>query len=440
MKKMALVLAGFMLMLGCTTNTTQKKENAMLPPSELGPKKVSLENKDGKYRLYVEGKEFYVKGAGLEFGDIDALGAHQANSFRTWRTENGERDAMDILDQAYKNGLMVMMGLEVGRERHGYSYDDTAWVQKQFEYLKGEVLRLKDHPAMLAWAVGNELNLQTTDLRVYDAVNDIAKMIHELDPNHPTTTTTAGIGRREADYIKEHCPEIDFLSVQMYGDIVNLQQRLEDAGWEGPYMVTEWGATGHWEVYTTPWGANVEQTSREKAQAFTDRYNNAIAVDTVNCLGSYVFLWGQKQERTPTWYGMFLESGEETETVDAMHFIWNGEWPENRCPLLNYFSLNGKKGTDNITLKEGDRLDVLVDADDPDGDALVYHWEIIPESTDLGMGGDHESRPDTVMKREGSATESFDLPAMPGAYRIYIYVLDGNNHAATANIPFFVEV
>jgi len=44
-----------------------------------------------------------------------------------------------------------------------------------------------------------------------------------------------------------------------------------------------------------------------------------------------VFSLGQKQERTPTWYGMFLSSGEATETVDVMEYIWTGRWPEIRA-------------------------------------------------------------------------------------------------------------
>ncbi len=397
-------------------------------------------NESGYYRLFVDKQEFYVNGAGLEFGDIEALARYGGNSFRTWRTTNENEDALEVLDRAHQNGLMVLMGLDVARERHGFDYDDPDQVRTQFEYLKGEVERLKDHPAMLGWAIGNELNLEATNLKVYDAVNDLSKMIHEIDPNHPTTTTTAGIGKREVDYMKEHCTDIDFLSIQMYGDIVNLQARISDAGWEGPYMVTEWGATGHWEVARTEWDVAIEQTSKEKAEAFIERYKLAIQSDPVNCMGSYVFLWAQKQERTPTWYGMFLANGNVTETVDAMQYIWTGAWPANRCPTLESFVLDERTAYDNVRLKAGDTYKAEVQAKDYEGDPLSYRWEVLPESTDLGMGGDYETTPETLLSMEvGQAEIELDAPKNPGAYRLFIYVTDDGGRSATANIPFFVE-
>ncbi len=201
------------------------------------------------------------------------------------------------------------MGLEVGRERHGFDYNDTAGVKRQFEFIKGEVLKYKDHPALLAWGIGNELNLWYKNKKVWYAVNDIAKMIHEVDGNHPATTMLSGIGKDEIDYIKDNCPDIDFICIQMYGDVINLEKRINDAGWDGAYAVTEWGATGHWEVARTEWNIPIEQTSSEKADVILERWEKAIYSNKTHCLGSYVFFWAQKQERTPTWYGFFLETG-----------------------------------------------------------------------------------------------------------------------------------
>src|SRR5690606_12293825 len=110
------------------------------------------------------------------------------NSIRTW----GTRSAQEILDRAHELGMTVTLGLGVTGERHGFDYSDEEAVAAQLERVRLDVLRYKDHPALLIWAIGNELNLNARNPAVWDAVNDISKMIHELDPNHLTTTTLAG--------------------------------------------------------------------------------------------------------------------------------------------------------------------------------------------------------------------------------------------------------
>ena len=87
------------------------------------PVKVKLK-RNGKYQLLVNNEPFYIKGAGLEFGKIPTVAKHDGNSFRTWRTENGKQSGKEVLDEAHKNGLMVTMGIEVARERHGFDYND----------------------------------------------------------------------------------------------------------------------------------------------------------------------------------------------------------------------------------------------------------------------------------------------------------------------------
>lgn len=405
--------------------------------------KVELKYKNGRYMIYRGRKAFYINGAGCEFGDIQNLASHGANSFRTWRTVNGKEPARSILDKAQANGLTVMMGIEVGRERHGFDYHDTVWVKQQFERIKEEVIRYKDHPALLAWGIGNELNLDYSNKKVWNAVNDIAKMIHEIDGNHLTTTMLAGIGKNEVDYIRENCPDLDFLCIQMYGDIENLAKRIEDAGYTGPYVITEWGATGHWEVPKTEWGIPVEQTSSEKADAILRRWNNNIISNKTHCLGSYVFLWEQKQERTPTWYGFFLETGEETEPVDVMEYVWTGKWPENRVPRLDSIKLDHKTRYDNIYLLPGKEYLLEYSATDFEKDQLTVKCEILADVSEFwGQGGDFEHRPETLFKMEGlkySGQLIIKTPEKTGPYRVFVYIFDGHNNAAYANVPFYVK-
>ncbi|RYD79855.1 MAG: hypothetical protein EOP55_03695 [Sphingobacteriales bacterium] len=402
----------------------------------LKPIKVEIVKNATGFEMRRAGKPYFIKGAGGT-SKMEKLKASGGNSVRTWVTNGGE----SILNTANKLGLTVTMGLNVARERHGFNYDDTAAVKKQLERLRSEVRKYKNYPALIAWGIGNELNLDYKNVRVWDAVNDIAKMIHEEDPNHPATTMLAGVNKREVDLIKEKCPQIDLLSVQVYGGLAKVPDQLKNAGWNSAYMVTEWGPTGHWECPKTPWGAPIEETSSEKAAVYKSRYEASIVKDK-NCLGSYVFLWGQKQERTPTWYGLFTEAGEDSEVVDVMEFEWSGKWPANRAPHFNGSTIDGKKTSDFIYLKPSENYLVSVSASDPDGDKLTTRWEILPEATDLGQGGDRERRPEPIpglVKSAAFDRASLTAPEKPGAYRLFIYVSDGKNNVATANMPFYVK-
>jgi hypothetical protein len=402
------------------------------------PVKVEIRKVDSSFQLLRGGKRLFVKGAGGSMYP-QRIAAYGGNSIRTWGSNNGQQ----VLDTAQKYGLTVLMGLDVARERHGFDYNDTAAAKKQLETLRGEILKYRNHPALLAWGIGNELNLQYKNPKVWDAVNDISKMIHQLDPNHPVCTVLAGVNKDLVDNIKERCPDLDFLSINTYGGLAMLPKAVTAAGWESAYMVTEWGPTGHWEGLSTEWKAPIEETSSEKAAVYKSRYEASIEKDRDKCLGSYVFLWGQKQERTPTWYGLFTEKGEESEVMDVMQFLWSGTWPENKAPHFYSLQIDGKKAVNNIYVKPGKSYPVLAVAADADNNKLSYRWEVLPEPIQVGEGGDFEARPKPVknaisaIANNGKAT--LKVPGKEGAYRLFVYVTDGYNNIATANLPFYVK-
>jgi hypothetical protein len=401
------------------------------------PIRVEVVYKDSAYHLMRGGQPYFVKGAGGS-SYLDRVAAYGGNSIRTWGTRNGQQ----ILDSAQKYGLTVLMGLGVTAERHGFNYDDTAAVRQQLERVKEDVLKFKNHPALLAWGIGNELNLQYKNPKVWDAVNSIAQMIAEVDPAHPATTVLAGINKSEVDYIKAQCPAIKLLAINTYGGLATLPRQVQAVGWTGPYLVTEWGPTGHWEGLQTTWASAIEETSSEKAAVYKSRYEYSIERDRDQCLGSYVFLWGQKQERTPTWYGLFTESGQETEVMDVMQYLWSGQWPQNRAPHIYSLQLDRRKSTDNITLAPGSTSAALAQATEPDGDVLSYRWEVLPEPTQLSEGGDFEARPKPVtaaIKAGSGGKAVLTAPAKSGAYRLFVYITDGKNNVATANVPFYVK-
>lgn len=391
---------------------------------------------NGEWQLYRDGKPYYILGAGGHT-QLDKLVAMGGNSIRTWSTDY----AREILDAAQAKGLTVMMGLWVQHERHGFDYNNKEKVRLQLEAFTQVVKELKDHPALLLWGVGNEVDLNYSNTAVWDAVNDIAKMIHEIDPNHPTCTVTAGLDAEEVRLIKEKAPHIDIYGINTYGDLGKVKQGIRAAGWAGPYIISEWGPNGHWEVAKTPWGASVEQSSSEKANSYQERYTLFIAGDSEKCIGSYVFLWGQKQETTSTWYGLFSEKGESCEALDRLEQIWTGKTPANTSPTVDSVKVNGQHKGDAIMLTAEEPFEVSALIGDPNGDKVKVLWQVIPESTDIRSGGDAESAPQpipgSVLKHKGSKAK-LRAPQREGAYRVYLTVTDGKGHYAYANVPFYV--
>lgn len=410
-------------------------------PRAVGPSKVRIVEDDGRYRLLVNGAPFHVRGAGLENGDQEALAARGGNAFRTWRPGTSNEPGRAVLDRAQRNGLFVALGIDVPKERHGFDFDDREAVDAVLARIRTDVLQYKDHPALLMWVVGNELNLEARNPAVWDAVDAIAEMIHALDPNHPVMTTLAGLDPDVVEQVKARADSLDLLGIQLYGDIAHLPAKLRESQWTGPYIVTEWGPTGHWESPETAWGAPIEDDSSTKARLIEQRYRDYIASDTRQGLGSFVFLWGQKQERTPTWYGLFLSTGESTPSVDAMQRLWTGRSPGNVSPTITPIEIDGQRAADSITLAPGRAHLARVVAGDADGDALDYRWSVRRESAAQTIGGDPEAVPPEVPVRLTPTDEGqvrFDAPAAPGAYRLFVEVRDGKGHAAYANVPFRV--
>jgi hypothetical protein len=128
------------------------------------------------YELYRNGKPYYVQGLGGDV-NLDLVVKIGGNSIRTWGVER----AQQVLDEAQKRGLSVMLGFWLQHERHGFDYDNKDKVLKQLNYYKSIVDKFKNHPALLVWGIGNELNLQYTNPACWNAVEDIADFFHTAD-------------------------------------------------------------------------------------------------------------------------------------------------------------------------------------------------------------------------------------------------------------------
>ena len=426
------------VMLALLLSTSCKQRNPLQTPSN-----VEIRSVDGKYNFYVNGKLFELKGAGGG-GRLDILHESGGNSVRTWNSNNGQQ----LLDTAYKYKIMVAMGLSMSQELHGFDYNDTAAVGQQYRRNIAAIEQYKNHPNLLCWVIGNELNLSPrsgvpVNPKVWDAVCDIVDYIHENDPNHPATTALAGCSKEVVDVALEHCPDIDFISFQVYGSLERMPEMVKAAEVKKPFAITEFGPIGHWERPSTEWGREIEETSAMKASGLYERIQTGIVGDPTGlCLGGYAFLWGQKQERTPTWYGIFLKSGEATAVVDELTRYWTGKYPENRAPKVDSLKIEGENAVDNIYLKPGLKYVAKLYASDPNNDPLIIEWVMMKEVIERSQGGARELEPGSVQFEVISDTDGelvFISPKEKGEYRLFAYAFDGNKKAGTANVPFFVK-
>lgn len=395
---------------------------------------VRVVKTESTYELQREGKPYFIKGAGGE-KFLDKLAAAGGNSIRTWGP-----DRLDtLLDEAHKQGLTVTVGIWLGHERHGFNYNDADQVSEQYERARKIIERYKDHPAVLLWGIGNEMEgyANGDNAAIWSAVNNIATLAKKLDPNHPTMTVVAEIGGDRVKNIHRLCPDLDIVGINSYGGAATLPERYRKAGGTKPYIVTEFGPAGSWETKKNAFGAFTELTSTEKAERYKTVYRSAIEGAKGQCLGSYAFLWGNKQEATATWFGMLLPDGTRLGAVDALTECWTGKAPKNRCPSIESLTLSGSGEVD-----PGATVKAELKASDPEGDPLTVRWVLQREPFAYGAGGDAEEVPptfaDAILKSDTKGAE-VRLPKDGGGYRLFAYVTDGQGGGAVANVPLRVK-
>ena len=395
---------------------------------------VELRQTEGGWQLLRNGEPYLIRGAGGS-GSLERLAAAGANSVRTWSVDGAE----EILDEAHELGMTVTVGIWLGHERHGFDYHDPSQVEAQLQQAREAVLKYRDHPALLLWGLGNEMEgfESGDDPVIWAAVNDIAAMVKELDPNHPTMTVTAEIGGGRVESLHKNSPEIDIHGINSYGGAPTVAERLREGGGTKPYVITEFGPVGPWEMPTTDWGAPYEQTSTQKADFYARSYQQAIVEADGQALGSYAFLWGTKMEGTATWFGMTLNDGAKLGALDVMTEIWSGEAPPDLSPTIEPLVLDGP-----AALEPGAVFESSVDVADPEDEDVVLKWVLRPESGEYLTGGDFRPLlPDidgAVVEAAGNKA-TIQMPEEPGPYRLFAYAHDPAGNAAVANIPLLVK-
>lgn len=389
---------------------------------------VTIEGTEGAWRLVRNGKPYFIRGGGGG-GSKALLKEIGGNSFRTWGADRAKAE----LDEAAKFGHTVMLGFWLGHHNHGFSYLDKVALERTERDVLATVAKIKDHPALLCYALGNEMELgEPHPKEMWTFINSLAKKVREADPNHPVGTVVADMWKDKADAINAYAPDLQYIGINSYGGALTVGKRWQELGGKVPYILTEYGPMGANECGVASNGLPVEWTSTRKADWYREVYEKTILAEQGKwCLGGYVFTWGHKNEVSPTWFGTMLPDGTKLEVVATLAKIW-GKDVANRCPRIEEVKVS--KGA----LAEGETIEASVSAKDPEGDKLTWKWTLVDEASYYGEAGLGLAMPEgwdeAIVAGQGTTSVKVKLPG-GGKYRLYAYCFDGKGNAAYANYP-----
>jgi hypothetical protein len=387
-----------------------------------GPAVVRLTRDASGFHLQRNGRDYFIKGAGAQ-KQLAELAAAGGNSIRTW----GVDDATPaLLDECAKNGLTATVGfwlLKVGD--HGFSYLDAERVRRQADDVLAGVRKLKDHPSVLLWSVGNEVELglpKDQEEAYWKHVDDLAERIHKIDPGRPVMTVVADMWPEKMAALLKFCPHLDLLGVNSYDGLPTLSERMKL--WTRPYVVTEFQHRFSQTGTPATLGLASEPSSTEKARSCAELYSKAVLAFPGRVLGSYVFYWDRSTTQESSFYNMHLRTGERLQACDEMQFLWSGKRPKNRCPEIVRV---------DATANDGRHWSLI--AKDPDGDPLTYELQVVNEDKPRFVG-DFEQ--DLGVDFQSNVSSAFELPAnlKSGRYRAYVVVRNGKGGAAVWNTVY----
>ncbi|MGA4966433.1 discoidin domain-containing protein [Streptomyces pseudogriseolus] len=397
---------------------------------------VEVTGSQGNWQLTVGGQPYTVKG--LTWGpaiadapkylpDVKSMGV---NTIRTWGTDGGTKP---LLDSAAANGLKVVNGFWLqpgGGPGSGGCVNyvtDTTYKNTMLTEFTKWVEAYRNHPATLMWNVGNEsvLGLQNcysgaeleAQRNAYTGfVNDVAKKIHSIDPDHPVTSTDAWTGAWP--YYQRNAPDLDLYSMNSYGDICGVREDWEQGGYTKPYLITEGGPAGEWEVPDDANGVPDEPTDVQKAEGYTKAWNCVTGHRGV-ALGATLFHYGTEHDFGGIWFNLLPDGLKRLSYYAVKRAYTATAGNDNTPPVVSALAVSPASSA-----PAGGEFTVRADVRDPDGDPITYK---------IFLSGNYANGDKRLVEASwrstGNGTFAVRTPEKLGVWKVYLQAEDGRGNA-----------
>ncbi|MBN2190459.1 MAG: hypothetical protein JW728_04515 [Candidatus Aureabacteria bacterium] len=339
------------------------------------PQNVFIETKNERSGMIVNNNPFFIKGLCYSPIPVGQDGSYDfyrdpnrpwtidgpmmenmgVNTIRLYKPSPFPEATKQVIRYFYKkHGIMSIMGHYLGL------WNSPNYGDKEFtDAIKTDVIAMvkeyKDEPGILFWLLGNETNISfgyeeinpwsTPEIdeiknpyerRIakaklfYSFVNDIAKAIKEIDPNHPVA-----LGNSDSTFLeiaKDVTPDIDLVASNVYrGKTFGNFFRQVKLKYDKPVAVVEFGCDAY-DAHK----ANEDQDTQAlfiSSQIKDLIENSYYGTGIGNCLGGCVFEWTDEwwkyndggydtQDETGSW-----SKGEYYKDIEAPgNMNMNEEW------------------------------------------------------------------------------------------------------------------
>ena len=407
------------------------------PAAATGSSVVKVTGSQGNWGLSVNGAPYQIKGVtwgpGAAAGDgyLNDAASMGVNTIRTWGTD---ASSQPLLDAAAARGIKVINGFWLNQ---GADYiNDTTYKTNTLNTIKQFVTQYKGNPGTLLWDVGNEVILTTQDhytgaaiesqrIAYAQYVEQIVQAIHAIDPNHPVTSTDAWTGAWP--YYKQYTPSLDLLAVNSYGAIGNVYGAWVGGNYSKPYIVTEAGEPGEWEVANDANGVAMEPTDQQKRDGYASSWSNISGHPGVS-LGGTMFSYGLENDFGGVWFNL-KSGGYNRLAYYAVKQAFTGQVPVNTPPVISSMTLSN-----TTSVPAGGTFTVNVASSNPTGDTLRYGVALNSKY----VNGATAFQSPRSFTQTGPGAFTVTAPKTLGVWKVYVFVYDTHGNVGVETRSFKV--
>lgn len=404
------------------------------------------------FELLINKKPYYIQGVAYNTGhdwrdgntpltrrqlerDFKHIKEMGANTIRRYSHSMYDKNVLNV---AAEYDLKVQYGFWFDPKVDYYR--DSARVNEYIEDAVKKVQEFKDHPAVLAWSIGNETwgllkkkytkpYLTTVRACYMNMIETIANRIHEIDPSRPVFSSMEHEEYQltgEVVAFHDHVPSVDVIGINSYykQQISELNNTFYTFDSLRPYLVSEFGPNGYWEprYNKTFKGSRMEDDDHEKAKWYQFQWNHYVAGYKGYNVGGFAYCWLDRLEGSYTWFGLSDYRGRLKPSYYALKEIWTKQKTE---PIPSVMI----EMPERIIPGRECQITTLTNA--LPGKTYHYEWLLLKD--------EYLEKIDNIEPSANGRSVKLLVPGNASNYRLYLFVSDENQHVTTSSIPITVN-